>query len=236
MPQSTTTGNQLLDRLPERDLARVLERARRVTLHLHEQICEPGEPIRTAEFPVTCAFSSIVPFSDGSVVEAATVGNEGMIGFDLLASRRAAVYRVIGQIEGETLRIAAEDFRRLLFGSDPLRTLLEKYTLTLIQQSGQSAACNLRHDIRQRMCRWLLMCHDRAGRDEFHLTHEFFGQMLGVRRQSISEVAGRLQDEGLVRYHRGDLTILDRPGLEQAACECFRTLSERYRLVMDAND
>jgi CRP-like cAMP-binding protein len=232
---STPTGNYLLDLLPEEDRGRLLKRTERITLHLHDRVCEPGEPIRTANFPLTSVFSSIIPFQDGSVVEAATIGNEGMIGFDLLASRTASVYRVIGQVEGESLQLSAEDFRELLSQSDPLRVLLEKYTMTLIQVSGQSAACNLRHDVQQRMCRWLLMLHDRVGRDEFYLTQEFFGQMLGVRRQSISDSAGQLQHDKLISYSRGNLQILDRAGIERLSCECYRTQAERYHAVMDWN-
>lgn len=139
MPQSRPTGNYLLDLLPEHDLARLLEKAERITLHLHDHICEPGEEIRTANFPISSVFSSIVPLMDGSVVEAATIGNEGMVGFDLLASRRAAVYRVVGQIEGESLQVSAADFRALLAELDSLRVLVEKYSMTLIQMSGQIA-------------------------------------------------------------------------------------------------
>lgn len=236
MPRSTPTGNYLLDLLPERDLACVLDKAERITLHIHDRICEPGEPIRTANFPISSVFSSIVPLEDGSAIGAATIGNEGMIGFDLLATRRAAVYRINGQIEGESLQISADDFRKLLAEMDSLRVLIEKYSMTLIQMSGQNAACNVRHDVRQRMCRWLLMIQDRVGRDEFYLTQEFFGQMLGVRRQSISETAAELQNAQLISYARGNLSILNRPGLERGSCECYRVLTERYHLVMDSKD
>ncbi|MBA3314265.1 MAG: Crp/Fnr family transcriptional regulator [Planctomycetota bacterium] len=230
--QSARPGNQLLDLLSEADLARLLQRAERVTVPLRTLVTEAGEPSREVHFPLTSVFSSLIPLRDGSTIEVATVGNEGMTGIDLLTDKPASVYRVISQVEGESLRVPADFFRSLLLEAGPLARIIQRYAMTVTHQCGQSAACNLRHDVEERMCRWLLMTHDRVRRDEFYLTQEFLGIMLGVRRQSVSLSASILQEAGLITYSRGNMKILDRPGLEAVSCECYATLRETYRQVM----
>lgn len=199
---------------------------------LREVVCDPGEPLRFVHFPVTGLMSSIIVFHDGAAVEAATIGNEGMSGIALLVGERASPFRVIQQIEGESLRIAAAALKDVLAESPGLRELMARYALTLMQQSAQTAACNLRHPVRERMCRWLLASADRIGREEFALTQEFMAVMLGVRRQSVSVTAVELQEEGLITYRRGKLRIVDRVRLERSACECFRASRDAYERMM----
>ena len=230
--QGGRSENRLLSLLPERDAARIREAAETVRPALGQPVCEPGEPMEAAYFPTTGVFSAIVPLEDGSAIEAATIGNEGVIGLDFLARGPAAAYRVILQVPGESLRVPAAAFRDLIGSSEPLRRLLETYALTVIRMSGQSAACNLRHPVAERMVRWLLMTHDRAGSDEFFLTQEFLSVMLGVRRQTVSIEAARLQEAGLIVYSRGNVTVLDRPGLEDACCECYAAVRDGYERVM----
>ncbi|HEX6985233.1 MAG TPA: Crp/Fnr family transcriptional regulator, partial [Planctomycetaceae bacterium] len=195
-------------------------------------MAEVGASARAVHFPLTGVFSAIVPLLDGSSVEAATVGNEGMTGFDLLTAPAAGVYRVILQIEGERLRLPAAEFETLLSGGGLLRPLVERYVMTVLRQSGQTAACNLRHTLEERTCRWLLMTHDRVGSDLFCLTQEFLGIMLGARRQSVALAAAALQTAGLISYRRGGIRILDRAGLERAACECYEAVKQSYGRVM----
>jgi CRP-like cAMP-binding protein len=232
MYQEGRSQNRLLNLLPEADFAHLARHMESVRVPLHEVVGEPGEPVRYANFPTTCVFSAIVQLRDGSAAEAATVGREGMVGMALIADERASVYRVVQEVEGESLRIGAEHFRAALAASEPLRQIVQRYGLTLTHQTGQNAACNLRHGVEQRMCRWLLMTQDRVGSDSFFLTQEDLANMLGVRRQSVSDVAGPLQDAGLIGYSRGNITILDRAGLEAASCECYRAIRETYERVM----
>ena len=230
--EPSRTGNRLLDLLPGPDLARLLDRAERATAKVGDVVAEAGEPARFAVFPLTSVYSAIIPLRDGSAIEATTIGSEGMAGIDFLTDHAASVYRLVCQVDGESLHLPASAFRSLLAESGPLRRVLERYVLTVVHQGGQNAACNLRHNVEERMCRWLLMTHDRVGANEFHLTHEFLAIMLGVRRQSVSLTAGILQEAGLIEYRRGDLRIADRPGLERASCECYRAIKDTYRQVM----
>lgn len=232
MTEIADRDNKLLARLSEQDRARLLETAELLRVPLHEVVCEPGEPIRHAHFPTTCVFSLIVQMRDGSAAEAATVGNEGMVGSAALFDERASVYRIVQEIEGESLRVPTRHFQSAVSESKALRRLLERYSMTVTHQSGRNAACNLRHKIDQRLCRWPLMAHDRVPGDEFHLTQEDLANMLGVRRQSVTEVAKPLQNAGLITYRRGRFQILDRPGLERESCECYEALRETYHQVM----
>jgi CRP-like cAMP-binding protein len=230
--QSPNFGNQLLALLPKAELDRLLERAEQVRLPIKTVVAEAGEPTRQVYFPISAVMSSIIPLRDGSAIEVATVGNEGVTGIDLLTDRPVSVYRVISQIEGDALRVPAEFFRTLLAEAGPLTRIVQRYAMTVTHQCSQSAACNLRHDVEERMCRWLLMTQDRVRADKFYLTQEFLGIMLGVRRQSVSLTASTLQEAGLITYSRGNMMILDRPGLESASCECYQTIRDTYRQVM----
>jgi CRP-like cAMP-binding protein len=165
-------------------------------------------------------------------VEASTVGNEGMDGLYLLADPLANPYRINVQVQGEMLRMSAMAFRRARSESHALSQLLLRYALVLIQRGAQNGACIQHHTVEERMCRWLLETAHRKGADQFGLTQEFLSDMLGVRRQSVNLTARILQSANLIKYHRGELTILDRAGLEESSCECFRVTSQMYESMM----
>lgn len=238
MPQSAQSaasgrrGNRLLEMLTDADANRILEQSERVALPIKKVVAHVGESPDHAYFPLSCVLSAIVPLRDGSAIEAGSIGNEGMSGVDLMTDRVGSIYRIVVQIEGEALRLPAKKFRQVLVESNGLSELMKRYALTVLHQASQSAACNVRHHVEERMARWLLMTHDRAGRDEFYLTQEFLGIMLGVRRQSVSLTASTLYEAGLLTYSRGNMKILNREGLEQISCECYEAIRDNYEQVM----
>lgn len=224
--------NLLLDSIPNEDFGKLSSHLEPVTLALREVICQPGDPIQHAWFPTNSMMSSIVILIDGTAVEAATIGNEGMAGIGLLVGCCESPYRVIQQVAGDALRVPADLFVEVLEENPSVRKLVQRYTFTLLQQAGQNAACNLHHVVEERMCRWLLQTSDRVGDDEFYITQEFLSEMLGVRRQTINITARTLQDAGLISYRRGNVALRDRPGLEDSACECYEIYNHVYERFM----
>jgi CRP-like cAMP-binding protein len=227
--------NQLLGRLPQESREQLLSRLTRTTISAGGVLCEPQQPLEQVHFPLSCVFSSLVVMEDGSAVEGSTTGNEGMVGVWLMADEVAGPHRIIQQVEGESLAMPASEFRYVLRELAGMRQLMARYSLMLLYQSGQNAACNVRHTVEERMARWLLTCADRAGKDELSLTQEFLSIMLGVRRQSVNLTAGVLQRAGFISYRRGGVKILDRAGLEGAACECYRVTREMYDRMLNLN-
>ena len=225
-------GNKILDRLPEPDFRRIAGLVERVSPPLGEVVANPGTQPQWVHFPVTGVLSSMVVLEDGSTVEASTVGNEGMDGLYLLADPKANPYRINVQVEGEMLRMPVAAFNRARAESTALSQLLLRYALVLIQRGAQNGACIQHHTIEERMCRWLLETAHRKGADQFGLTQEFLSDMLGVRRQSVNLTARVLQSAKLIEYRRGELTILDRAGLEESSCECFRVTRDMYERTM----
>jgi CRP-like cAMP-binding protein len=225
-------GNKILARLPEADLALIARRSEVVSPRIGEIVAYPGTEPRWVHFPVSGVLSSMVVLEDGSTVEASTVGNEGMDGLYLLADPLANPYRINVQVEGEMVRVPTAAFRLARDESPALSQLLMRYALVLIQRGAQNGACIQHHTIEERMCRWLLETAHRKGQDRFGLTQEFLSDMLGVRRQSVNLTARLLQQAHLIKYHRGELTIIDREGLEEASCECFRVTSQMYENMM----
>ncbi|MGA7988034.1 MAG: Crp/Fnr family transcriptional regulator [Candidatus Dormiibacterota bacterium] len=195
-------------------------------------IFEPGEVIRWVHFPLDGVISFVTPLADGDVVEVATIGNEGIVGVPLVAGG-SLVVRAISQVGGHALRMAAAQFTRDLDGYPVLRQLVRRYVQALFGQIAQAAACNRLHSNEERLSRWLLMSHDRVGSDTFPITHEFLAQMLGSRRATVTLSAGLLQSAGLIRYQRGRLTIVDRPGLEAVACECYAVIRAALDKVVE---
>jgi len=232
MPDSNRPGNKILDRLPEADRRRVTGLMEVVSPELSEVVAQPGAEPRWVHFPLTGVLSSMVILEDGSTVEASTIGNEGMDGLYLLVDPQANPYRINVQVQGEMLRMSADAFARARAQSPALTQLLLKYALVLIQRGAQNGACIQHHTIEERMCRWLLETAHRKGEDRFGLTQEFLSDMLGVRRQSVNLIARLLQRANLIEYHRGELTILDRVGLEESSCECFRVTTQMYERTM----
>jgi CRP-like cAMP-binding protein len=170
--------------------------------------------------------------ADGRAVEFGTVGNEGMIGLPLFLGADRSPHRAFTQVPGDALRMRAEDFREEMGRQGQLAGLLRRYNQALMNQMAYSVACNRLHSVEERMCRWLLMTHDRVGADRFPMTQEFLAQMLGVRRPSVTVVAGVLQKAGLIAYARGWVVILDRAGLEAASCECYRVVRDDFERLL----
>jgi CRP-like cAMP-binding protein len=224
--------NSLLARLPARSAARLERHFDKVSLELKEVLYEAGRAIRYVYFPLSGVISLIVPMQDGNAVEVGTVGNEGMAGTPLFLGADRSPTRVLCQIPGDALRMRGSFFVRELQQNRPLARTVGRYTQALLNVISQSAACNHLHSVEQRMARWLLMTHDRVDSDEFYLTQEFLAQMLGVRRASVTVVAGLLQRAGLIAYQRGHIRILDRRQLELASCECYAVVKrEMERLA-----
>jgi CRP-like cAMP-binding protein len=172
--------------------------------------------------------SVVVRLEDGRQVEASTIGNEGMVGMAALLNLELNPFTVIAQVPGTAYRIEAAAFARAVNSNPATGRLLRRYAAYRLAQASQTIACNAVHSVEERMCRWLLMAHDRAGREEFLLTHEFLAEMLGIRRQSVTVTAGIIQRAGLIHYRRGVMCIEDRTGLEEASCECYGISRDLY--------
>ncbi|QDU27059.1 hypothetical protein ETAA8_21430 [Anatilimnocola aggregata] len=226
------TGNRLLDQLPPDELASLSKRMEHQKLPLRETLLANRAPLQYAYFPLTNVLSTIVVLRDGSAVEAAAIGNEGVAGVGLLVGERVSSYSLVQQVEGECLRVPAAHFQNMLRESPQLRTLVERYAFILLRQCAQNAACNARHDGSKRLSRWLLACADRAGRDEFDFTQDSLGVMLGISRQSVSAVIQSLKQQALISYSRRHLQILDRSRLQQSACECYEVAVANYNELM----
>ena len=224
--------NRILTALPSADRDELFGLVRNVTLPVKTVLFEPGAPIDALYFPTNGVISLVTPLHDGAIVEVATIGNEGIVGVPLVPLSGLAV-RAISQVAGHSLRIDAAAFLALSARSTPLQALVDKYTQALFGQISQAAACNRLHSSEERLSRWLLMSHDRVGSDQFMITQEFLGQMLGARRSTVSVSAGILQRAGLIRYVRGHVTIVDRAGLEAVSCECYAVIRNELERVVD---
>jgi CRP-like cAMP-binding protein len=226
-------SNALLAPLPDDELRAVCEIAEAAPFGMRDMVYEMGARIEYVLFPIDAVFSLVSVMQDGRAVEVATVGREGFVGVPvLLRGGFTSEHIAIAQIGGTALRLSAGGFERLVDDLAALRTMLHRYTLALLAQIAQASACNRLHTLEQRCARWLLMTHDRVGRDEFPLTQDFLSQMLGVRRAGVNEAQQALSSAGLISYVRGTIRILDRSALERAACECYALIhAEHERLV-----
>jgi len=220
--------NHLIELLPRKDRLRLLGLCESVKLVLADVLCEPGKPTRYVYFP-TDGFISLVAQIEGSPgVEVGMVGREGMLGAQLALGVVTAPLHALVQGPGAAWRISTRAFRSELEGSPALRRGLNRYLYVLMAQLAESAACLRFHQIGPRLARWLLMSQDRSHSSSFEVTQEFLAYMLGVRRVGITAAAGVLQRSGLIKYSRGELTVLDRPGLEAAACGCYAADQKAY--------
>jgi CRP-like cAMP-binding protein len=218
--------NRLLAALPSEVKARLLPNLERVSLPFKEVLYKSRELIEYVYFPNHGVVPLLTLLEDGTLAEVGLVGNEGMVGLSVLLGIEATPFKAIVQVRGEAMRMKADVFKDLVNPDSPLYSLLLRYTHALMFQISQSAACNSHHSVEERCCRWLLMTRDRVQSDQFPITHEFLSQMLGVRRASITVVAGMLQKAGLIRYSRGQMTIEDRQGLLAVTCQCYRLVKE----------
>jgi CRP-like cAMP-binding protein len=216
----TAPTNLLLDALPAADSQRLRLSLSPVFINAKTVLFESGQTIESVEFPRNCVVSLVTPLHDGAIVEVATVGNEGIVGVPQALGGSLTV-RAICSVAGWADRMDASTFRDEVHRDGALRDLVEDYLQALFGQISRAAACNRLHLNEERLSRWLLMAHDRVGTDTFAITHEFLARMLGSRRATVTLSAEILQAAGLIRYHRGHVTIIDRAGLEAATCECY---------------
>jgi CRP-like cAMP-binding protein len=227
--QKLGVGSRLIETLPESERAALLEGSTPISLEVGQILADAGQPMTHAYFPMSGVLSLVTVLEDGSMIEAATVGNEGLVGMSLvLGGSESTSVRAMCQVKGDAYRMPAAVLVRLFEELPTFRSMLLRYAHALFVQAAQSAACNRLHPAEARAAKWLLLCDDRVEGNRFHLTQEFLAQMLGVRRASITEVANHLRDNGLIDYRRGDITILDRPGLEGMSCGCYVQIRTEY--------
>ena len=221
------TGNQLLAALPPGELQRWIPQLEHVEMPLGQVLYESGTTLSHVYFPTTSIVSLLYVMENGASAEIAVVGNEGIVGISLFMGGESTPSRAVVQSAGEGFRLPAqaikEEFKRA-----PVLHLMLRYTQALITQMSQTAVCNRHHSLDQQLCRWLLLSLDRLRGNELVMTQELIANMLGVRREGVTEAAGKLQDAQLIHYSRGRITVVDRPGLEAQACECYRVVKKEF--------
>jgi hypothetical protein len=206
----------------------VIAAAEPVDLSFGDTLCEADHPYTHVYFPVTAFISLVVSVSGHPPLEMGMIGNEGMLGSTLVLGIKTAPLRAIVQGEGTALRLSITRFSSAMRNNAELRPVLGRYQYVLMKQLSQTAACTRFHEVDQRLVRWLLMTHDRAHAESFHLTHQFLADMLGVQRSAVTIAAGLLQQQGLIRYTRGEISILNRRGLEALSCDCYDAIVGCY--------
>ena len=221
-------GNLILNALPRKDYERLLPNLELVPFSLGEVIYESGGHMKYVYFPTTSHVSLLYTMIDGATAEMGLVGNEGMVGIALFMGGETTPNHAVVQGGGNALRMKAETMQDEFKRGGEFQHLLLRYTQALITQISQTAVCNRLHSVEQRLCRWLLMTHDRVQSAELEMTHEFISNMLGVRREGVTHAARRLQEKGLISYVRGHIQILDRQGLEECVCECYRVVKDEH--------
>lgn len=224
--------NSILAALPDSDRQRVLARCESVDLLFGDVLAEPGEPLHHVYFPTESIISLVAKIDGQTRLEVGLVGNEGMMGVTLLLGVAMSPLHALVQGSGKALRMDAATFVRELNNSPALQDSLKRYLYVEMEQLAQTAACTHFHVVEERLARWLLMTQDRAHSNEFHITQEFLAFMLGVRRVGVTTAAISLHNRKLINYSRGDITVLDRPGLEAASCRCYEADKASYARKM----
>jgi CRP-like cAMP-binding protein len=227
-PISPSPANRLLAALPSREYGKLHAHFEPFPLTARAVLYEPGQSPAHVYFPGSGVLSQLVLMNAGGRIEVGMVGSEGMAGLPVVLGADTNPAQCVVQVAGEALRMEAAVFRSQVGRDSLLYHLLLRYAHAFFNQLCRSVACNSLHSVEQRCCRWLLLTHNRAGTDHFPFTHELLAGMLGVRRASVSEVARLLQRAKLIRYQRGQLTILDRRGLEAVACECYHATEAEF--------
>ncbi|HXU51368.1 MAG TPA: Crp/Fnr family transcriptional regulator [Casimicrobiaceae bacterium] len=218
----------MVEALPKTDRERVARHLELVELKLGDVLYESGVRLRFVYFPITCIVSLLYVMEDGASAEIAIVGNEGMLGISLFMGGDSTPSRAVVQSAGHAYRLRANLLKDEFARFGPTMHLLLRYTQALITQMAQTAVCNRHHTVDQQLCRWLLLSLDRLASNELAMTQELISNMLGVRREGVTEAAGKLQSAGLIRYRRGVITVLDRPGLEARVCECYQVVKAEF--------
>ena len=222
-------GNTLLAALPDPEWQRWRGELEAVDLPLGKVLYESGAVMSHVYFPTTAIVSLLYVLNDGSSAEIAVVGNEGLVGISLFLGGESTPSRAVVQSAGTGLRIRAATLKAEFSSSLPVMHLFLRYSQALITQMAQTAVCNRHHLLDQQLCRWLLLSLDRlGGANELRMTQELIANMLGVRREGVTDAALKLQDAGLIRYARGHITVLDRAGLEARSCECYAVVKKEY--------
>lgn len=222
------TRNLLLLSLPADRREAILAQAELIELPKSKLLYDIHKPIESVYFIEDGVASIVSVMRDGTAVETSTCGREGMVGIPLFLGADEVSTQALQQVPGRGWRLGRDDFLTHLAESSELRSYLGRYTQALMTLIAQNSACNRRHSIEERAVRWLLMTHDQVDKDTFELTHQFFSQMLGVRRATITVTAGALQEAGYIKYHRGMLTIVNRPGLLDVCCECYAIIHNEF--------
>ena len=221
--------NQILLDLPREEREMLLRKLEFVRLRTHHVLHERGDTLKSAYFCDTGLVSILSVFPDGKSVEVGLVGKEGFVGLPLAAGFRTAPTRAVAQIEATAFRVDGEALMEILRQCPNLERQLQQFSQIMAMQVTQIAACNRLHEVNERLARWLLMCADRIGSNSVPLTHEFLAQMLGTRRSSVTVAAGILEKAGLITHSRGDVKIIDRNKLEEAACECYGLMQRQVK-------
>jgi len=226
--------NRLLRALPLADYESLRPHLESTPMELGAVLYESGSQLRHVYFPTTCIVSLLYVMLDGSSAEIAVVGNEGIVGVALFMGGETTPSRAIVQSAGHAFRLRADYLKQEFKRAMSLQHLLLHYTQALLTQMAQTAVCNRHHSVDQQLCRWLLLSLDRLPSNKLTMTQELIANMLGVRREGVTEAAGQLQRSGLISYKRGQITVLDRPGLEAQCCECYRVVKKEFdRLLPD---
>jgi CRP-like cAMP-binding protein len=229
---SELTTNQVLAILPEATREALQPLLARETLSAWQLLCDEGDPIARVYFPINGILSIVSLTEDGNIVEAYTAGRDGAGGAEVLNGTDRLIFRTMCQVPGIVYSMSVADFLAFAERDAFFTRTLRNYLHCVMSLAGQSAACNLMHGLNERCARWLLLTHDRVGRDSFELTHDILSTMLGVHRPAVTIAAGTLQKAGLISYTRGRITITDRPALENASCECYSVVQDEFRRLL----
>lgn len=224
--------NRLISCLPAQDYSRLEPYLELVEMPLGAALCESGMQMRYVHFPTTAIVSLLNIMENGSSAEVAVVGNEGVVGVSLFMGGETTLSRAIVQSAGHAYRLRGQHIKDEFTRAGPMQHLLLRYTQALLTQMAQTAVCNRHHSLDQQLCRWLLLSFDRLPGTELIMTQELIANMLGVRREGVTEAAGNLQKGGLIKYHRGHITLIDRPGLEARVCECYDVVKREFERLL----
>lgn len=235
LPATSEIGNRILRAMPDEAYERILPQLEILDLARGQVVYKVDEPIDSCYFVDRGLISLVKTMQDGRTVEIGAVGIEGLAGSDALLGVETAVLESVVQIPATAFRVSCKIMREEMVRSEAVRSLIQNYARFVIAQLAQTAACNRLHSMEERCCRWLLIAHDSARAGTFPLTHEFLAMMLGVQRSGVSLVANALQRAGFIRYARGRVTIVDRVGLEKAACECYAAMRAQADALLGAS-
>lgn len=225
---NTITKNDLLSLFSQEDQERTVASIELVTLKLKEVICEPGEKLKYVYFPISGMLSLVYILENGNPCEVGIIGKEGFVGVPIILGGDTVPYQVIVQGEGEALRTSVKFLANLFNESNYARNILLRYLQAFITQISQTAVCNIHHPIDKRLCRWILLSLDRVPQNELVMTQDLIATMLGVRREGVAVAAKKLQDEGLIKYSRGKIFVLDRERIENKCCECYEIVDKEF--------